>query len=444
MSQPSVLNPEGRPPAPAHVKSSGKKRRLVKWTSAMGQVIEYYDFTIYGLAAALVFPHVFFPGLGDSAALVASFATFGVAFVARPAGGLLFGHFGDKFGRKTTLIVTLVVMGIATTAIGFLPTASTIGVGAPIILVVLRFVQGLTAGGEWAGANLFAGEHAPPKQRGRWAMWPQLGSAGAFVLGNGTFFLTGLSMSDEVFLSWGWRVPFLASSVLLIIGLYVRLQTDETPVFKKALEDDGVRRMPVVAAIKDQPREIFLGCGVGIAMGAFFYLSSTYLAAFASNDLGLSRNAIFFALTIGGVFVLLGSLTSGLLSDRFRRRKLLVQANFAALVWSLVLFPILSIGNLAAFATCLSVTLFISGFLASPLGAFLPEQFQTSHRYTASAITYSVGAMLGGSIPPLIAPKLVGEFGPFALGGFLAFYSLIALLCVRALRDVSTASLTEV
>ncbi|MYW96104.1 MHS family MFS transporter [Amycolatopsis rubida] len=443
--QENLLAPDGSAGAGvAHAASAAKNKWRVAFTSSIGNLIEQYDFSIYGVAAALVFPKVFFPGLSSAAGILASFATFGVAFVARPLGGVLFGHLGDRLGRKKTLVATLVLMGVATTLIGVLPPASVLGAAAPIALIVLRVAQGLAAGGEWAGANLFAAEHAPVDERGRWAMFPQLGSAISFSLGNATFLLTGVGMSDEAFRTWGWRVPFIASALLVAIGLYIRLQIEETPVFRRAVADDGVLRTPFVEALKRQPRQILVGCGLGLMMGSFYYISATYLTSYASADLHLSRTAVLLAGMIGGLFVLFGALASGLLSDRIGRRTLLVGANATGVVWSLALFPILSLGGVFVFAICLCVTLFLSGFVSSPLGAFLPEQFRTRYRYTASAISYNMGALLGGSIPPLVAPALVGAFSPIALGAFLALYALIATACTRALKDGRKSSLSEV
>ncbi|RYE39943.1 MAG: MFS transporter [Hyphomicrobiales bacterium] len=436
---------EGREPTaaspPTH--DDGHKRRVIL-TSAIGNLIEVYDFAIYGVAAALVFPAVFFPNLSSSMGTVAAFATFGVAFVARPLGGVYFGHLGDRLGRKKTLVATLLLMGVATVLIGLLPPTSKIGIAAPIILVLLRFMQGFAAGGEWAGANLFAAEHAPKAERGRWAMFPQVGSALAFGLGNATFLLAGLGLDEEAFQSWGWRVPFVVSAVLVVFGLYIRLKTEETPVFQRAVDGAGVARSPIVEAMKQQPRQILLASGLGLTMGSYYYISATYMTSFAMERLDFTRNDILGASIVGGIFLVLGALASGLLSDRVPRRKILAAANITAIAWSLLMFPILGLGTVYVFAACICVTLFISGFISSPLGAFLPEQFHTRHRYSASAVSYNVSAMLGGSIPPLIAPGLVASFGPMALGVFLAAYGTIAAVCTLALKDARSVSLDEV
>jgi MFS family permease len=429
------------PPAPAGKPVS---RRAVALTSSVGNLIEIYDFTIYGVAAAMVFPAVFFPSLSATAATIASFATFGVAFIARPLGGVVFGHLGDRLGRKKTLVATLLLMGIATTLIGVLPPTGAIGVAAPMILIALRVLQGLAAGGEWAGANLFAAEHAPEGERGRWTMFPQLGAAAAFGLANATFLAVSLGLDDEAFRSWGWRIPFIASAVLVAVGLYIRLAIEETPVFRRAVAGDRAARLPFFEAIRRQPRQILVGTGVGMTMSALYYISGTYLTSFATTTLALTRTDILVAGIVGGAFVVVGALTSGLLADRVGRRRLIAGANGAAAVWALLLFPVLNNATVLAFALALCVTLFIVGFISSPLGAFLPEQFQTRHRYTASAVSYNLGALLGGSVAPLLAPVLVASLGTFAFGLFLAVLGGVGTICTVSLRDARKVSLDDV
>jgi MFS family permease len=265
--------------------------RRVAIASCVGTTIEFYDFFIYGTAAALVFPTVFFPALGPAAGTVASFATFAVAFFARPVGAVIFGHYGDRIGRKRTLISTLLLMGIATVLIGLLPGADTIGVAAPIILVTLRFAQGFAVGGEWAGATLLTAEYAPAGKRGRYGMYPQLGPAIAFGLSSGTFLITGLAMgdSDGAFLAYGWRIPFLLSILLVGVGLYMRLQIEETPAFKAtqaSAPTDAPRRLPFLEVLRSQPLQVLLAGGALTMQFAFFYMGTAYLTSYATNPAG--------------------------------------------------------------------------------------------------------------------------------------------------------------
>lgn len=428
-------------PGPTKPEPTKKARRRVAVASFSGTLIELYDFNIYGTAAALVFPHILFPALGTAAATVASFATLAVAFIARPFGSILFGHFGDRLGRKKTLIVTLLGMGVSTVLIGALPTAEQIGIAAPILAVVLRIFQGLAAGGEWAGAALFATEHAPKSKRGLWGMFPQIGAAVAFILVNGTFLITGLAMSDEAFLSWGWRVPFLASSVLIGVGLYVRLKIDETPVFKGEVARSGGSRLPFLEAFQRQPREILLAAGAGLTAFSFFYLSGSYLANYATTTLGLTRTYVLAVGAASGVVLTLGVAASAVLSDRVGRRALIGWSNVLAVLWALAMFPILGIGSATAFAIVMFVTMFILGLPYGPLGAFLPELFQTRYRYTAAGMAFSLSAVVGGAIPPLVAAAITASFGTFGVGLLLAGLCSIATVCTFALRETRDVDL---
>ncbi|MFG2813641.1 MFS transporter [Streptomyces sp. NPDC048410] len=419
-------------------------RRNVAFTSMVGTLVEFYDFAIYGVAAALVFPSVFFPALSSSAGVLASFATFGVAFVARPVGGALFGHFGDRLGRKRTLVTTLVMMGVATAGVGLLPTPALIGPAAPVVLVVLRIVQGLAAGGEWAGANLFVTEYAPKDRRGFWATFPQLGANLSFPLANATFLATGLGMDNDTFTAYGWRIPFLTSAVLVAVGLYVRLRIDETPVFRREVARNGAAWMPLFEAFRHQAREIALAAGVGLTPFAFFYVSGTYLTNYAHGELGLSRTFVLTAGTVSGLVLALGGLVGAALSDRFGRRVVIGGASITAAVWALALFPVISGASGPAFMLALCVTMLLSGIQFAPMGAFLPEQFHTRYRYTASAVSYNLGTVVGGSVSPLIAPSMTESFGASAFGIYLSALCLLAAACTFGLRETRTADLEQV
>ncbi|MEU6644087.1 MFS transporter [Saccharomonospora sp. NPDC046836] len=429
--QSSLQSPAGT----ASSTTGGSSMPRIAIASFTGSVIEFYDFFIYGIAAALVFPHIFFPALGSAAGTVASFATLGVAFVARPIGSILFGHFGDRLGRKKTLVTTLLMMGIATVLVGLMPTAGQIGVVAPICLVVLRIVQGLAAGGEWAGAVLFAAENAPREKRGFWAMFPSLGGGAALVLGNATFLLTGLGMSNETFMSWGWRIPFVASAVLIVVGLWIRLRIDETPVFATQLARRETSRLPFFEALRRQPKQILLASGMVIMVPTFTYLGSSYLTNYGASALDLPRTAVLAMGVGGGVAISLGIVVGAVLSDRVGRRRVILTGAILAVTWSLALFPIVDIGSTWAFGLGVFLTMFISGVAYGPMSALMSELFHTRYRYTAAGFSYNAAHIVGGAIPPMVAAAITAAYGGFVFGLCLAALCTVSLLCVRALAE---------
>lgn len=421
--------------------------------SCAGTTIEFYDFFIYGTAAALVFPKVFFPALGSTAGVVASFATFAVAFFARPVGAIVFGHYGDRIGRKRTLISTLLLMGIATVLIGLLPGADTIGVAAPIILVVLRFAQGFAVGGEWAGATLLTAEYAPKEKRGLYGVFPQLGPAIAFALSSATFLITGLVMgdTDEAFLSYGWRIPFLLSILLVGVGLWVRLSIEETPAFQElqlraraeAASADRTRRLPFLDALRAQPREILLSAGALAMLFAFFYMGTAYLTSYGTNPDGaaLSRPVVLGIGIVVAVVFGIAIVVAGVLSDRFGRRNVIRTSCVAGIVWALVLFPLLDTGSATAFAIGLSVTMVIFAIAYGPAGSYLPELFAARYRYTGAGLGYNLAGVLGGAIPPLLAAGLAASFGSFAIGVMLSLIGVLSLVCVSLLPETRNRAL---
>jgi MFS family permease len=411
--------------------------RRVAMASCVGTTIEFYDFFIYGTAAALVFPKVFFPALGPAAGTVASFATFAVAFVARPVGAVAFGHFGDRIGRKRTLISTLLLMGIATVLIGLLPGAATIGVAAPIILVVLRFAQGFAVGGEWAGATLLTAEYAPAAKRGLYGVFPQLGPAIAFGLSSATFLVTGLVMgdTDEAFLSYGWRIPFLLSILLVGVGLY-----EETPAFRAAQAAaplDRPKRLPLAEAMRSQPREVLLSAGALTMLFAFFYMGTAYLTSYGTNPEGAALpRPVVLAMGVGSAVVFgITIAVAGVLSDRFGRRNVIMVSTAAGAVWALVLFPLLDTGTPLAFGVGLTVTLVIFAISYGPAGSYLPELFTTRHRYTGAGLGYNLAGVLGGAVPPLLAPGLAAAYGSFAIGVMLSLTAVLSLVCTWVLTE---------
>jgi metabolite-proton symporter len=422
--------------------------RRVALASCVGTTIEFYDFYLYGTAAALVFPKVFFPALGSTAGTVASFATFAVAFVARPVGAMIFGHYGDRYGRKQTLIVTLLLMGMATVLIGLLPGATTIGIAAPILLVVLRFGQGLAVGGEWAGAALLAAEYAPPSRRGWYAMFPQLGAPIALALSSATFLITGLTLgnADQTFLDYGWRIPFLLSVALLGAGLYVRWKIEETPVFRRDQQQRPATGAPLQEALRQAPREILLSAGTLTMIFALFYTGTTYLTSYGTSPTGaaLSR-ALVLSIGIGaGAAMAAGVILSAVASDRLGRRAVVMLAGGAAVVWSLLLFPLLNTRTPIAFGVSVIVTLALMGLAYGPVGALLPETFPTRFRYTGAGTSYNVAGIAGGAVPPLIAAPLAAAFGSFSIGIMLCAISLVSLLCAKALVETKEQDLQHI
>ncbi|MEU4453051.1 MFS transporter [Nocardioides sp. NPDC023903] len=438
--------PIGGSPSNGNEVTSDVPMIRVAVASLMGTVIEFYDFLIFAAAAALVFGHVFFPALGEAAGTAAAFGTLGVAFIARPIGAVLFGHVGDRLGRKRTLIVTMLVMGFATVAIGLLPTPATIGAAAPILLVTLRLCQGLAAGGEWAGAVLFTSEHAPAGKRGFWSMFTNLGGAIASLLALGTFFIADLAMSDADFRSYGWRIPFLLSALLLLFGLWIRLKTNETPVF----EQDRARRekteLPVIEAIRRQWREILLGGGALLMPFALYYMGASYLVNYGTSALDLGSSSVLGAAVVGGLTLAAGVVAGGALSDRIGRRRVILTASCVAVGWCLVLFPLLDTRSLLIFWVGLCISTLISGFAYGVAGSYLSELFETRYRYTAAAIAYSLGAIFGGALPPLVAAPVTSTeaLGSYGMSLLLALLCLVSATCTFVVKDTSKRDLTNI
>ncbi|MGQ0466306.1 MAG: MFS transporter [Sporichthyaceae bacterium] len=418
-----------------------------------GTAIEFYDFFIFGTATALVFGNAFFGQYGGTRGTLALGATYAVAFIARPIGSVLFGHVGDRLGRKRTLVFTLLLMGLSTFAIGLLPDYDAIGVAAPILLVTLRFLQGLAVGGEWAGAALLAAEHAPPHRRGLYSMFPQLGPPVAFGASALTFLVvfeaTGDPTKNTAFQEWGWRVPFLFSIVLVAVGLWIRLKIEETPVFAAALDAAAPVRIPVREAIAAQWRQILLVGGALSGLFAFFYVGTVFLTGYAGRNptgvppgiLGLSTPTILRVHVLAaGVFVAC-VVVSALYCDRFGRRAFLLGANAATVVLGLVLFAIVDDHGLAGFATGLCLIVACVGIAYGPLAAFLPEMFDARYRYTAAGLGYNLGGVLGGAIPIVLAHQILEHANSFAIGAYLSVLGLFSTVCVALLRDTKDADI---
>ncbi|TDE27654.1 MFS transporter [Nonomuraea mesophila] len=417
-------------------------RSRVAAASLIGTAIEFYDFYIYGTAAALVLNAAFFPELDPVAGSLAAFSTFAVAFISRPLGSALFGHWGDRIGRKSMLVVSLLVMGLSTVAIGLLPGYAAIGVMAPVLLVLLRFTQGIGLGGEWGGAALLATEHAPPGKRGLYAMFPQLGPSVGFIVANGLFLVLGETLSDDAFGSWGWRLPFVVSLLLVIVGLYVRLKISETPVFRQAMDQRRIARVPFAGLMRHQWRRVLLGAGAMTIAYTLFYTATTYCLAYGTKTLEIPKTTMLALTMIGVVFMAAGTVASAMVSDRLGRRRTLITGTGVAIVWGLVMFPLMETRSVVLTGLALAGALALMGLVFGPMGAYLPELFRTEYRYSGASVAYSLGGVLGGAVPPLVATGMqAGGMGAMAVGGYVSAMALLSLLCLLALPETGDESL---
>jgi len=408
----------------------------VLFASVIGTTIEFFDFYIYATAAVLVFPRLFFPAFDPASATLASLATFGIAFLARPVGSALFGHFGDRVGRKTTLVAALLTMGISTVAIGVLPTYSAIGVAAPLLLALCRFGQGLGLGGEWGGAVLLAVENAPPGKRAWYGMFPQLGAPAGFLFSGTVFLALSRWLSDEQFFSFGWRIPFLASAALVLVGLYVRLTITETPVFQDALSRRERVRVPMLVVFRNHPGALVIGALVSLATFVLFYLMTVFALSWGTSALGYSREKFLVMQLLGIVLFGLTIPLSAVLAERGRRRTLLWVTS-AIGVFGLVMAPMFLAGTFGAVMT-MAVGLSLMGLTYGPLGTVLSELFPTSVRYTGSSLTFNFAGIFGASLAPYIATWLAKTYGLRYVGYYLsaaAVLTLIALLATRETKD---------
>ncbi|WP_273806511.1 MULTISPECIES: MFS transporter [unclassified Pseudomonas] len=424
--------------APTSVPRNSPTR--VATASFIGTAIEFYDFYVYATAAALVIGPVFFPQGAGMAQTLSAFITFGIAFLARPLGSLLFGHFGDRIGRKSTLVASLLLMGISTTLIGLLPGYASIGVWAPILLCLLRFGQGLGLGGEWGGAALLATENAPPGKRAWFGMFPQLGPSIGFLMANGLFLALALLLDDEQFRAWGWRIPFLLSALLVVVGLYVRLSLHETPVFAEAMARREKLRLPMVETFGKHGKAVLLGALSMVVCYALFYISTVFSLSYGVKNLGYSRQEFLGLLCVAVLFMALATPLSAWLADRFGRKPVLAASAVAALLSGFAMEPLLTHGSSQAVGLFLALELFLMGMTFGPMGALLPEIFPTRVRYTGASAAYNLGGILGASLAPYAAQQLVEAGGLSWVGGYVsaaAAISLVAVLCMRETRDQS-------
>jgi metabolite-proton symporter len=408
----------------------------VLFASLIGTTIEFFDFYIYATAAVLVFPRLFFPSTDPASGILASLATFAIAFVARPIGSALFGHFGDRIGRKATLVAAMLTMGISTVAIGALPTYATIGVAAPALLSLCRFGQGLGLGGEWGGAVLLAVENAPPNRRAWYGMFPQLGAPIGFFFSGSVFLLLSERLTNDQFFSFGWRIPFLASAALVLVGLYVRLTISETPVFREALVREQRVKLPMKVVFRDHLGTVFKGILVSLATFVLFYLMTVFALSWGTTALHYDRATFLIIQLIGIVFFALTIPISAVIAERGRRRALL-WVSIAIAAFGLVLAPMLSAGIVGA-TLAMVVGQALMGFTYGPLGTTLSELFPTAVRYTGSSLTFNLAGIFGASLAPYIATYLATNYGLQYVGYYLtgaAILTVSGLLATRETRD---------
>lgn len=411
--------------------------RRVLIASMAGTTIEFFDFYIYATAAVLVFPTLFFPSSDPTSATLQSLATFALAFFARPVGSAIFGHFGDRIGRKATLVASLMTMGVSTVLVGLLPTYATIGVAAPLLLALCRLGQGLGLGGEWGGAVLLATENAPPGKRAWYGMFPQLGAPVGFLLSSGSFLLLAHYLTEAQFFAWGWRLPFIASAVLVGIGLWVRLRIEETPEFRKTLDADARVRLPLAHVVTRHPRALITGTFAAVATFVLFYLMTVFTLSWGTSRLGYSREAFLVMQMIGVLFFALTIPLSALLADRWGRRRVLVLASAAIALFGLAFAPLFAAGSPVATVAFLALGLALMGFTYGPLGAALAELFPTPVRYTGASLTFNLAGILGASLAPYAATWLASRYGLGSVGLYLTAAAAVSLLAFLATRPAA-------
>jgi metabolite-proton symporter len=428
MSQAAIHRPVNRP-------------GQVLFASLIGTTIEFFDFYIYATAAVIVFPRLFFPTSDPASATLASLATFGIAFLARPVGSAFFGHFGDRVGRKTTLVAALMTMGVSTVTIGLLPTYDTIGIAAPLLLALCRFGQGLGLGGEWGGAVLLAIENAPPGKRAWYGMFPQLGAPIGFFFSGGVFLALSRWLDNEQFFAFGWRIPFVASAVLVLVGLYVRLTITETPVFQDALSRRERVKVPMVAVFRDHAGTLLVGIMASLATFVLFYLMTVFALAWGTSALGFSRDQFLLIQLFGILFFGLTIPISAILAEHGRRR-MLIWVTVGIIIFGLVMAPMFAAGTAGALLTMV-VGLSLMGMTYGPLGTVLSELFPTSVRYTGSSLTFNFAGIFGASLAPYIATWLATNYGLEYVGYYLSLSAVLTLLGLLLMRETKDDDLAR-
>jgi MFS family permease len=411
-----------------------RKHRRILAASLVGTAVEFYDFYIYGTAAALVFGPLFFPSESPSAQLMLSFMSFGLAFFARPVGAVVFGHYGDRIGRKSTLVASLMLMGASTLLIAFLPTYAMVGWVAPLLLCILRFGQGFGLGGEWGGAALLAVENAPPGWRSRFGMFPQLGAPVGFIAANGLFLILGLMLSDAEFAAWGWRIPFVFSALLVALGLWVRLKIGETPDFAEALERDAPVNVPIGELLSRHLASTLAGTFAVVACFAIFYLATSFALAHGTTALGYPKEQ-FLLIQLGAIlFMALGIIYAGYASDASSAQRVLTWGCGATVLVGFLFGPALASQSWWLIFLGLAVSLFVMGLVYGPLGAWLTALFPVEVRYTGASVSFNVGGILGGAMAPIIAQALGDWGGTEVVGLYLALAGIISWLGLLMVR----------
>lgn len=407
----------------------------IAFASFIGTAIEFYDFYIYAMAAALVIGQVFFPASDPVSQSLNAFLTFGIAFIARPVGAIVFGHFGDKVGRKTTLAASLLLMGISTLLIGLLPGYDSLGIWAPIMLCLLRFGQGLGLGGEWGGAALLATEHAPAGKRAWFGMFPQLGPSVGFLLATLSFLLLSLWLSEAEFKAWGWRLPFIASAVLVVVGLYVRFKLTETPAFTAALAQDKTHAMPIKPLLKTYSRPVLLGALAMMVCYNLFYTATVFCLSYGTTQLGIARVDFLGMLCVAILAMTVATPLAAYWSDRVGRRPVLLISSGLAVLAGFALSPLMGNGSMLQITLFLVLALFLMGATFAPMGAYLPEQFPVGFRYSGAGLAYQLGGILGASFAPYVSQLLVTAGGLPWVGFYVSVAASISFFAVLALGE---------
>lgn len=403
--------------------------------SIVGTTLEYFDFAVYNMLAALVFNKLFFPSFDPLSGTLLAFSTFAVGYLSRPVGGVIFGHLGDRYGRRFVLVATLLLMGVTTGLMGLLPTYTTAGIASPILLVLLRFIQGAALGGEWAGAVLLSVEHGDPRRRGRNASWAQMGPSLGTLLATGTIALITWLLSPDEFIAWGWRVPFFASVVLVAFGLWIRVGVDETPLFRQIEQQQSKARAPISEVVREHWRSLLVGGGVRIGPDVLYSLAVTFSLSYLTTVLGLSRTLALTALSLGGVVNAFSIPWFGGLSDRLGRRVVYGGGAVLGLIWMFAFFPLLETRQPALIVLAIVVALTVHAMMYGPQAAFIAEQFPTRVRYAGASLAYTLAGIIGGGIAPMVSTALLQSFGTtIAVSSYAALallFTCVVLLIVR-------------
>ena len=435
-----------------NINKSKSNMQKVALTALAGTSIEWYDFFLYGAAAALIFPTAFFGEATPSTALILSLLTFAAGFIARPIGGIIFGHYGDRVGRKKTLVMALILMGVSSTLIGLLPTYAMIGVTAPILLTSLRFAQGLAIGGQWGGAMLLVTESAPSDKRGYYGAFAQAGAPVGVILANLAFIITSSLVSEESFYSWGWRIPFLASAVLIAISMYIQLNLEDTKAFKelealRQSQKDGnekiIKRSPILEAIRKYPSRIALAAGAFLSIQVTFYILIAFLLAYGVSSADITRDDMLAAVLIGSAIMVPFQFMFSSYSDRHGRKGIFMAGAVLTGLWAFAIFPLVDTGNFWLIVLAISGGLIFVSMMYGPQAAFFTELFSTEVRYSGATLGYQFGAILGGAFAPTIAALLWNDFGIFWVSVYIAFASLLTLLSVMALTETYKTDLND-